>query len=115
MEGFMAMSRKRKTVQNGRKTQLAAAQARVKSLRSDLGTLQDDVKKLVNDAGAAASNGMQGAVTGALKTAQDAVERVEDWGAENIGEARDAVRSQPLAALALSMGAGAIIGALLLR
>ena len=50
-----------------------------------------------------------------MESASEAVERVEEWGNENLEPVREAVRTQPLAACMLSMSAGAIIGALLLR
>jgi hypothetical protein len=43
------------------------------------------------------------------------VGRLEAWGSENLAGVREAVRNQPLKACALSIGAGALIGALLLR
>ena len=54
-------------------------------------------------------------MNGAMESASEAVERVEEWGNENLEPVREAVRTQPLAACMLSMSAGAIIGALLLR
>jgi hypothetical protein len=51
----------------------------------------------------------------AMDTASDAAQRVGEWGTENLKGVRTAVKSQPLAACMLSMSAGALIGALLLR
>jgi len=55
----------------------------------------------------------------ALKDAEDMVDRlsdeVEGWATENVDNARETIRAQPLAACVLSMSAGALIGALLLR
>jgi ElaB/YqjD/DUF883 family membrane-anchored ribosome-binding protein len=55
----------------------------------------------------------------ALKDAEDMVDRlsdeVEEWTTENVQTARETIRNQPLAACVLSMSAGALIGALLLR
>jgi len=90
-------------------------QARLGVLRADLDTLQQDMRALVSDVGEVASEQMQGAMNAAKESASDAVERVEDWGNENLEPVREAVRTQPLAACMLSMSAGAIIGALLLR
>ena len=102
----MALRRKRKSPGNGRDVQ-----ARLIALRADIDALQEDMRGLVTEVGGAASEQVQGA----LSSAQDAVERIEDWGTENIGGMREAVRTQPLAACVLSMSAGALIGALLLR
>ena len=90
-------------------------QGRLESLRSDLNALQQDMKGLVSDVGGMASDQVQGAVNGAMDRAQGVVERVNDWGEDNLVGVRSAVRSQPLAACVLSMSAGAVIGALLLR
>ena len=90
-------------------------QARLGALRADLDCLQQDMRALVSDVGEAASEQVHGAVNGAMESASEAVERVEEWGNENLEPVREAVRTQPLAACMLSMSAGAIIGALLLR
>ncbi len=102
----MALRRKGKSQRNGRDVQ-----ARLNALRADIDALQEDMRGLVTEVGGAASEQVQGA----LSSAQDAVERIEDWSTENIGGMREAVRTQPLAACVLSMSAGALIGALLLR
>jgi ElaB/YqjD/DUF883 family membrane-anchored ribosome-binding protein len=90
-------------------------QSRLSALRDDLDALQHDMRALVSDVGEVASEQVHGAVTGAMESASEAVERVEEWGNENLEPVREAVRTQPLAACMLSMSAGAIIGALLLR
>jgi hypothetical protein len=51
----------------------------------------------------------------AIEVASDAAESVSDWGTESIDGARKVVRTRPLAACALSLSAGAIIGFLLIR
>ena len=89
---------KRKNGRNGH------VRVRLMSLRGDLDALQQDMRGLANDVGDAASEQVQGAVNGAIESAAEAADGV-----------RQAVRTQPLAACALSMSAGAIIGALLLR
>ena len=104
-----ATTRKRK---NGNSNEV---QARLSALRADLDALQQDMRALVSDVGEVASEQVQGAVTGAMESASEAVERVEEWGNENLEPVREAVRTQPLAACMISMSAGAIIGALLLR
>jgi hypothetical protein len=73
-------------------------------LRGDLDALQQDMPGLANDVGDAASEQVQGAVNGAIESASEAADGV-----------RQAVRTQPLAPCALSMSAGTILGALLLR
>ncbi len=93
----------------------ADVQARLSSLKEDLDLLQKDVRGLMSDVGEAASGQVTGAVNGAIDTASGAAARVSEWSSENIGGVRQAVRTQPLAACMLSMSAGAIIGAFLLR
>jgi hypothetical protein len=78
------------------------------AVRADLDALQNDVLGLVGEVRGAAGREVRGAVDGAAGW-------VESWAQENLAGAREAVRSQPLRACALSIGAGAIIGALLLR
>ena len=104
------MLRRRRKNSNG-----SEVQARLSAVRSDLDTLQKDVRGLVSEVGGVASREVQGAMGGAINSAQEAVERLEDWSNDNLDGMRDAVRHQPLAACVLSMSAGALIGALLLR
>jgi ElaB/YqjD/DUF883 family membrane-anchored ribosome-binding protein len=92
-----------------------AMQSRLNSLRADFDALQHDVRGLASDVGDAASNQVQGFMSDAGRTASEAVDRVSEWGAENLAGMRSAVKTQPLAACMLSMSAGALIGALLLR
>ena len=103
-------ARRRKNGRNG-----ANVGARLDSVRADLDALQQDVRGLVSDVGGIATDQVHGAVNGALETAYDTVDRVGEWGNENLDGVRRAVRTQPLAACMISMSAGAIIGALLLR
>lgn len=104
----MALFRRRKS--NG-----ADLQARLAALREDLDALQQDVRHLANDVGAVAADQVQDAMNGAIESASEAIDRVGDWGNDNLEGVREVVRAQPLAACAISLGAGAIIGALLLR
>jgi ElaB/YqjD/DUF883 family membrane-anchored ribosome-binding protein len=61
----------------------------------------------------------QARISKVLQDAEDVVDRlsgeVEEWATENVDTARETIRNQPLAACVLSMSAGALIGALLLR
>jgi ElaB/YqjD/DUF883 family membrane-anchored ribosome-binding protein len=90
-------------------------QSRLNSLRADFDALQHDVRGLASDVGDAASTQAKEIVSDAIGTATEAVDRVSEWGAENLAGVRSAVKTQPLAACMLSMSAGALIGALLLR
>jgi ElaB/YqjD/DUF883 family membrane-anchored ribosome-binding protein len=109
----MAIASAARKRRNGRNS--TDVQARLNSLRGDIDALQQDMRGLVNDVGGAASEHVQEAVNGAIESASEAVERVSDWSNENLDGVRQVVRMQPLAACAISMSAGAIIGALLLR
>jgi len=106
--------RKRTTVKTV-KAANTGMQSRLNSLRADFDALQHDVRGLASDVGDAASTQVQEFMTDAVGTASEAVDRVSEWGAENLDGVRTAVKMQPLAACMLSMSAGALIGALLLR
>ena len=96
---------------NRRQNAAQAVEARLDALKSDFLALQDDVKGLARGVSAAASDMIQSTSRGA----EDALESVGDWTTDNVGSVRDQVRKQPLAASALSVGAGAVIGAILSR
>jgi len=55
------------------------------------------------------------AVTSADRVASGALESAEGWTIDNVDSLKGAVRRQPLASLAVAAGAGALVGALLLR
>jgi hypothetical protein len=90
-------------------------QSRLNSLRADFDALQHDVRELASDVGDAATMQARELMSDAIGTASNAADRVGEWGYENLNSVRNAVKTQPLAACMLSMSAGAIIGALLLR
>jgi ElaB/YqjD/DUF883 family membrane-anchored ribosome-binding protein len=77
-------------------------------VRADLDALQKDMRGLVSEVGGVATREMRGAMGGA-------VERLETLSSESLAGVRDVVRTQPLKACAISLGAGALIGALLMR
>ncbi len=107
--------------------------ARLRTLRSDLDTLQQDMKALAGDVGEVAN----GRAQLAMRSAEDVAERalrlaeeaaaqankkavqvageVEEWADDNLANMRESVQAQPLAAMLLSLGAGAFLGALLSR
>jgi hypothetical protein len=105
-----ATRRKRRTRRTVRASN-TGMQSRLNSLRADFDALQSDVRGLASDVGDAAST----QVRDAIDSASGAVDRVSEWGVDNLNGVRSAVKSQPLAACMLSMSAGALIGALLLR
>jgi len=95
-------TKKQTRSRNGRR-----AKRRTSALRSDLHAWQREMRGVMDDVGEATRD-VRGAVGGAF-------DRFEDWGDQNLPGFRDAVRSQPFKACVLSLGAGALIGALLLR
>lgn len=100
------MARKRKARRNGH-----GAEATIASLKEDLAALQADMTKVFSGVGGAASDGMSNAV----RAAEDVAEHMETLGHEGVHTVRSTIRSTPLVACAISVGAGALIGALLAR
>jgi ElaB/YqjD/DUF883 family membrane-anchored ribosome-binding protein len=99
---------------------------RLSALRSDLDSLQEHTKDVVGDMGNVASNGAQAAVETARNIAERAyrladeaatsmADDVEEWASDNLDAARESVKDQPLAAVAVAMGVGALFGAFFLR
>jgi hypothetical protein len=75
--------------------------------RDDLKSWQKDMRERMSEVGEATRE-VRSAVGGAF-------DRFEEWGTENLPGIREAVRTQPFKACALSLGAGALISVLLLR
>jgi ElaB/YqjD/DUF883 family membrane-anchored ribosome-binding protein len=118
METVMAARR----TKNGSK----AADAKLGALRSDFAAIQSDLKKvaidgegLAQEQARAALRAAEGVAERALRlaeeTAMDWADEVETWTNDNLDSARESVRAQPLSAMLLSLGAGALLGAIFLR
>ena len=90
------------------KRQRKTRNGRMGAVRADLDALQKDMRGLVSDVGGVATREVRGAM-------DLAVDRLETLSTESLAGVRDAVRHQPLKACAISLGAGALIGALLMR
>ncbi len=116
----MAASRKRTGTGSNK------LESRLDALVADLEALQADVRGLAQGVGAEANDRVTSAiksaevrVASAVKAAEEAaeqaVEQAEEWATENLDSLRENVREQPLAALAVSMGVGALLGVLFLR
>jgi ElaB/YqjD/DUF883 family membrane-anchored ribosome-binding protein len=99
---------------------------RLGALRSEFDTLQKDVKGLAGDVGGVANDSARLAIRAAENVAERAfrlaeeaaahlAKDVETWTGDNLDSVRGTIRAQPLSAIALSLGAGAIIGAILFR
>jgi len=109
-----------------KKNNLKDVDKRLGALRSDLDSMQKDMKNLAVDAGdalgdhaklamRAAENVAERAVHLAEDTATHLADNVEAWTNDNLDSARESMRARPLAAFALSMGVGALFAALFLR
>ena len=90
-------------------------QDRVVALREDLDALKQDMRGLMTNVGNAAGERVQDAVSGVIQSAHGTAGQFEDWGAKNLKAVRKSVRNKPLAACALAVGTGALLGAILLR
>jgi len=99
---------------------------RLGALRSDLDALQGDMKGLAGDVIDVADGRVHLAIRNAENVAErayrlaeetvgHAADDVEAWTQGNLDSARASVRTRPLAAIALSMGAGALLGSIFLR
>ena len=97
--------------------------SRLGALRSELETLEGDLKKVSVDVEGIADNRVHlalrkaedvahGAYRLAEESAAHVVQDVDDWASGNLSSARKSIREQPLAALAWSIGAGALLGAI---
>ncbi len=89
--------------------------ARLNAIRSELDALQKNILGLLDDVKGTAGEQVQGAVKNASLSAKGAVDCANAWGNESLDGMRETVRGRPLAVCALSIGAGALLGALLLR
>lgn len=97
---------------NGREHDLYS---RLDALRADLEALQHDMKGLAGDVGDAAADRMNVTLNDAMKSVQDMSNRLEGWSNDNLDTVRQSVRNQPLATMAMAMGVGALLGAILFR
>jgi methyl-accepting chemotaxis protein len=79
-------------------------ESRIKTLQSEFNEIQKEMRKLASEGATSVTN-----------AASAAGEQIEEWAEEGTDTVRDAIRAQPFAAIALSMGAGAIIGSFLRR
>src|SRR5512142_192086 len=108
-----------RTNQNGTKKM----NERLGALRSEMEAMEADMKGLAGDAEGAADDRIHVAIRKADDLAHrayrlaeesttDAANDVEAWASGNLDDARKSIRHQPISALALSLGAGALIGAI---
>ena len=90
-----------------KKRGMKKVEAQLDALQSELNDLQKDARALAGHVGKAAGN--------AIDAAGAAYNGVEKWTASNVHSVRGTVRNQPLTAVLVSLGAGAVLGALFLR
>jgi ElaB/YqjD/DUF883 family membrane-anchored ribosome-binding protein len=120
------MVAKKKTNNGGVKARAHAATVDLDDLVSDLEALRADVRSLAQGIGSEASGRVAEAlksaedrlatlVSAAEEAATDAYDQAEVWANENMDTLRENVREQPIAACLIAMGAGALLGAILLR
>jgi len=88
---------------------------RLKALREDFDSLQHDMRELLSTLGNEASHRVGQVTESASEAASTAAHQVETLAEEGTETVREAIKAQPFAAIALSMGAGALIGSLLRR
>jgi hypothetical protein len=79
----------------------------LETLQSELSALRHDAKKL--------SDGLSKTAGAAVDTAEAAYDGAGNWASDNLGLMREWGRGQPLTALLVTLGAGAVLGALFLR
>lgn len=119
----MAQLRRKIAVKRGTANRI---DTRLNALRADLDSMQEHAKGVVGEVGNVANDGAQAAIEAARsvaerayklaeETATSVTDDVEEWASDNLDAARESVREQPLAAMALAMGVGAFIGAIFLR
>ena len=82
--------------------------AHLNNLKKDLDALQRDMRLLVEKVASSTGEQVVNAANGAAKD-------VEEWASGGADNVREMIRSQPLAAIALSMSAGAALSFLLRR
>lgn len=83
-------------------------EARLRALKGDFEVLQRDMRLLLDSIGTDAGERVVNATNGAAH-------QVEEWANDGVASVLDTIRAQPLAAIALSMSAGAVISSLLRR
>jgi len=84
------------------------ADRQLQALKTDFEALQRDMRLLLDTIGTTAGERVATVTNGAAH-------QVEEWANDGVKNVRDGIRAQPLAAIAISMSAGAVISSLLRR
>ena len=79
----------------------------LEALQSELSALRKDARKL--------TDGLARTADAAVSTAETASDGMANWTSDSVGLVQDWSRNQPLTACLLTLGAGAVLGALFLR
>jgi len=90
-----------------RKRGMEKVEAQLDALQSELTDLQKDARALAGQVGRTAGD--------AIDAAEGAYNGMQKWTTGNVRSMRGTVRDQPLTAVLVSLGAGAVLGALFLR
>ncbi len=97
----------------------AHLEKKLSALQADLSQLQQDLRGLASAGGEVAGVRMADAMADVMGSAEIIADRAGDqfgkWTNGNLVTVRDTVRAQPLASLLFSMGAAAVVSALILR
>jgi ElaB/YqjD/DUF883 family membrane-anchored ribosome-binding protein len=86
-------------------------ESRLAALKQDLEALQQDMRGLGEGVGEAAQERLREA----LRATEGLRTQMDEWTNENLDSLKESIREQPLAACAISLGMGALLGAILLR
>ena len=109
----------RKTTTSQKKTVDRALRAGIREGRSELANGAGAVSEMAERHAGAAIQSAGGLAERTLHMAEETVDGLaadaEDWSSSNLDSARKSVRTQPLAAIALAFGAGAVLGVFFLR
>jgi ElaB/YqjD/DUF883 family membrane-anchored ribosome-binding protein len=109
------MSEQQMATKRKRSNGTANLEKKLAALQSDLAQLQSDLRGLAGAGGEVAGERMSDMLGQAENAADQAADQIGTWTNDNFIAVRDAVRGQPLSSVLLSIGAGAIVGAFLLR
>ena len=114
------MARLRKTAATkGFDAKLDALRSDIDALKNDTASLAADGQEIAHDrarsAMRTAENVAERAYRLAEETATDLADDAETWTNDNLKSARERVQRQPISAMFLSLGVGALLGALLRR
>ena len=90
-----------------KKRSMRKVEAQIEALQSDLRELRRHASAIAGSAGRTAGDAIEGA--------HAVYDSIEGWTSDNARLMRGSVRNQPLTALLVSLGAGAVLGALFLR